>query len=216
MNTSNNDTPAAPIIRIAKIGTCPSISGLSELSFHLGYEANNPQRIHLRLVGNSGNGKVSPKWLALADLEQALASIPADGAFKASVLAPLFRGVSTNNLHFSIAVLQNLSVLKKAEPPAEGYPTASPPWAPLRPLPFFPPRRNICRKPIWRMGRRVADAPKRLAHRVAAFVQQGVDAGHSRCGAGSSCRPQAYVLTPGEEARTAYLLPLRQRNCGGT
>ncbi len=119
--TASDIEAAAPVIRIAKIGTCPSISGLSELTYHLGYEAENTQRIHFRLVANSGNGKVSPIWIALADLEQALASVPVDGAFKASVLAPLFRGVSTNNLHFSLAALLHCGLLKKAEPPAEGY-----------------------------------------------------------------------------------------------
>lgn len=122
MSTSNDDdTSASPVIRVAKIGTCQSISGLSELTFHLGYEADNPQRIHLRLVKNSSTGKIHPGWLALADLEQALSAVPADGAFKASVLAPLFRGRSTNNLHFSIAVLLDCCLLKRAEPPAEGY-----------------------------------------------------------------------------------------------
>lgn len=121
MNASNDDIPASPVIRVAKIGTCPSISGLSELTYHLGYETGNPQQIHMRLANNSSTGKIHPGWLALADLEQALASIPTDGAFKASILAPLFRGRSTNNLHFSIAVLLDCGLLKKAEPPAEGY-----------------------------------------------------------------------------------------------
>ncbi len=112
---------ASPGIRIAKIGTCLSISGLSELGFAIGYQADNPKQIHLRLVSNSGNGKIHPGWLALADLEQALASVPADGAFKASVLKPLFAGRSTNNLHFSIAVWLHCGLLKKAEDPAEGY-----------------------------------------------------------------------------------------------
>ena len=120
MTTSEIET-TSPVIRIAKIGTCQSISGLSELTFHLGYEADNPQRIHLRLVSNSGNGKIHPGWLSLADLEQALSAVPADGAFKASVLAPMFYGRSANNLHFSIAVLLHCGLLKKAEPPAEGY-----------------------------------------------------------------------------------------------
>ena len=112
---------AAPVIRIAKIGACQSLSGLSELTFHIGYEADNPQRIYLRLVSNSGNGKIHPGWLALADLEQALSAVPADAAFKASILAPLFRGRSTNNLHFSIAVLLHCGLLRKAEDTAEGY-----------------------------------------------------------------------------------------------
>ncbi len=118
MTTSES---ASPVIRIAKIDSCPSISGLSELGFAIGYQADDPKQIHLRLVSNSGNGKIHPGWLALADLEQALASVPADGAFKASVLKPLFVGRSTNNLHFSIAVLLHCGLLKKAEDPAEGY-----------------------------------------------------------------------------------------------
>ncbi len=126
MTTSTSETTASPVIRVAKIGTCPSISQASELTFHLGYGADHPQQIYLRLVANSGPGKIHPGWLALADLEQALASIPADGAFKASVLAPLFRGRSTNNLHFSIAVLLHCGLLKKAEPPAEGYVRSTP------------------------------------------------------------------------------------------
>ncbi len=120
MNTSNDNT-AVPLIRVAKVGTCQSLSGLSELTFHLGYEADNTQRIHLRLVSNSGNGKIHPGWLALADIEKALSAVPAESPFKASTLAPIFRGRSTNNLHFSIAVLLHCGLLRKAEDTAEGY-----------------------------------------------------------------------------------------------
>ncbi|MCG3168226.1 MAG: hypothetical protein POELPBGB_04029 [Bacteroidia bacterium] len=117
--TANTESKSeVPVIRVAKTGICPSISGLSELEYHLGYEADDPQRIHIRLVRNSGNGKIHPGWLSLADLEHALASVPADGAFKASLLKPLFKGRSTNNLHFSIAVLLDCGLLKQAE---EGY-----------------------------------------------------------------------------------------------
>lgn len=117
--TANTESKSeVPVIRVAKTGICPSISGLSELEYHLGYEADDPQRIYIRLVRNSGNGKIHPGWLSLADLEHALASVPADGAFKASLLKPLFKGRSTNNLHFSIAVLLDCGLLKQAE---EGY-----------------------------------------------------------------------------------------------
>lgn len=118
--TASDVETVVPVIRIAKVGTCPSISGLSELTYHLGYEADNPQRIHLRLVSNSGNGKIHPGWLALSDIEKALSAIPVDGAFKASILKPLFAGRSTNNLHFSIAVLLHCGLLKKAEPSEDG------------------------------------------------------------------------------------------------
>jgi len=116
-----NEAPVTPIIRIAKIDTCPSISGLSELTFHIGYEADNQQQLCLRLVHNTGNGKIHPGWLYLADIEKALASVPVDGAFKASVLKPLFAGRSTNNLHFTLACLLHCGLLKKADPSEDGY-----------------------------------------------------------------------------------------------
>lgn len=118
MTATTESKSEVPVIRVAKMGICPSISDLSELEYHLGYEADDPQRIYIRLVRNSGNGKIHPGWLSLADLEHALASVPADGAFNASLLKPLFQGRSTNNLHFSIAVLLDCGLLKQVE---EGY-----------------------------------------------------------------------------------------------
>jgi hypothetical protein len=110
-----------PDIRVARISTAPSLSELSELEYHLGYLAGDKGCIYIRLWKNSGNGKIHPGWLALADLENALASVPVESPFKASVLAPLFRGRSTNNLHFSIAALLDCGLLKRADPPGEGY-----------------------------------------------------------------------------------------------
>ncbi len=121
MTISSNDTTAVPVIHVLKIDTCPSISQASQLTFHLGHEAGNPQHIYLRLVANSGPGKIHPGWLALSDIEKALSAVPAESPFKASVLAPLFRGRSTNNLHFSVAVLLHCGLLKKGEDTAEGY-----------------------------------------------------------------------------------------------
>ena len=100
--TSNLDVPD---IRVAKIATAPSLSSLSELEYHLGYLAGNKDSIYFRLWKNSGNGKFSTDWRALADIETVLAKVPADSSFTADALIPMFQGRSVNNRYFSIACL---------------------------------------------------------------------------------------------------------------
>jgi hypothetical protein len=48
-------SPSDTLIRILKIGTCTSLSGRSELTYHLGCNAES--EIHFRVVQNSGNGQ---------------------------------------------------------------------------------------------------------------------------------------------------------------
>lgn len=107
-----------PDIRIAKIATAESLSTLSQLEFHLGYLASSKDRIYIRLWKNSGNGKFNTDWLALADIEKALAKIPAEGSFTAEAFVPLFQGRSVNSRYFTIACLLHAGLLRKTE---EGY-----------------------------------------------------------------------------------------------
>lgn len=107
-----------PDIRVAKIATAPSLSGLSELEYHLGYLASDKGRIYIRLWKNSGNGKFNTDWLALADIEKALAKIPADDSFTAEAFAPLFQGRSVNSRYFTLACLLHAGLLRRTE---EGY-----------------------------------------------------------------------------------------------
>lgn len=105
-------------IRVAKIATAPSLSGLSDLEYHLGYLAGDKGRIYIRLWKNSGNGKFNTDWLALADIEKALANVPAEGSFTAEAFAPLFYGRSVNSRYFTLACLLHAGLLRKTE---EGY-----------------------------------------------------------------------------------------------
>ena len=118
--TTNEVVPSfeVPDIRVAKIATAPSLSGLSDLEYHLGYLASNKDRIYIRLWKNSGNGKFNTDWLALADIEKALAKVPAEGSFTADAFVPLFQGRSVNSRYFTIACLLHAGLLRKAE---EGY-----------------------------------------------------------------------------------------------
>jgi len=107
-----------PDIRVAKIATAPSLSGLSDLEYHLGYLTSSKDRIYIRLWRNSGNGKFNTDWLALADIEKALAKVPAEGSFTADAFVPMFQGRSVNSRYFTIACLLHAGLLARAD---DGY-----------------------------------------------------------------------------------------------
>jgi len=107
-----------PDIRVAKIATAPSLSELSDLEYHLGYLASSKDCIYIRLWKNTGNGKFNTDWLALADIEKALANVPAEGSFTADALAPLFQGRSVNSRYFTIACMLHAGLLARAD---DGY-----------------------------------------------------------------------------------------------
>lgn len=102
-------------IRVAKIATADSLSGLSQLEYHLGYLAGDKGRIYIRLWNNTGNGKFNTDWLALADIEKALAKVPAEDTFTAEAFVPLFQGRSVNSRYFTIACLLHAGLLRRTE-----------------------------------------------------------------------------------------------------
>jgi hypothetical protein len=102
--------------RSSREGQCPS--GLSELEYHLGYLASDKGRIYIRLWKNSGNGKFNTDWLALADIEKALAKVPAEDTFAADAFAPLFLFRSVNSRYFTIACLLHAGLLRRTD---DGY-----------------------------------------------------------------------------------------------
>jgi hypothetical protein len=107
-----------PDIRVAKIATADSLSGLSQLEYHLGYLASNKDSIYFRLWKNSGNGKFSTTWRALADIETVLAKVPADSSFTLDALSPMFLGVSVNDRYFCVACLVGAGFFART---ASGY-----------------------------------------------------------------------------------------------
>lgn len=126
-----------PIINIAKIATCSSLSGLSTLEYHVGYLASNPSNIQFRIWKNSGGGKFNTDWLELASVEKALSGIPLDGTFTASALAPISEGKSVNTSSFIGAALLAEGLLVRSEKVARSYernPNTAVWWSELRAL----------------------------------------------------------------------------------
>ena len=112
----NQSTSAAldasiPAIRILKIASCPSLSGRSTLTFHIGCtrvvtEGEVPA-IHIRVFSNSGGGYFSQEWIELNAIRTALAKVTDGIAVTAHVLSPLFLGQSVNTQAFVLAALKH-------------------------------------------------------------------------------------------------------------
>ena len=89
--------------RILKIATCPSVSGKSQLSYHLG--CNDQQEFQLRVHGNTGSGCFSSDWIAWKDIQTLLNKQPLGKPLSSLSLFPLYPGKSTNSPAFLLAVL---------------------------------------------------------------------------------------------------------------
>ena len=105
--------------RILKIGTCPSLSGRSELVYHLGCNAESEATF--KLVQNSGNGQFNADWLSLESIRKQLDQHPADKPMTSRVLHPLFRGKSSNSPSFLFAVLLAEGLVKPTGEKDGGY-----------------------------------------------------------------------------------------------
>jgi hypothetical protein len=106
-------------IRILKIGTCPTLSGRSELTYHIG--SNTDGEVYIRVVQNSGNGQFNADWVPVTLIERLLTEQPADKPMTSRVLLPVFRGKSSNSPAFLFAVLKAEGLVKTGAEKDSGY-----------------------------------------------------------------------------------------------
>ena len=106
-------SPPDTLIRILKIGTCSSLSGRSELTYHLGCNAES--EFHFRVVQNSGNGQFNAEWVSLTLIEKLLTQHPADKPLTSRIMQPLFRGKSSNSPAFLFVSLKAEGLVKAGE-----------------------------------------------------------------------------------------------------
>ena len=99
MNTVNQKSEIP--LRILKIGHCPSISGKSTLTYHIG--CNDDGDIHIRIHANSAAGMFSQEWVAWSAIEDTLNSHVT--GFTSAAFRGLIQGKSQNNAGFLLAVL---------------------------------------------------------------------------------------------------------------
>ena len=93
-------------IRVLKIATCKSLSGSSDLTYHLGCDPEH--NLHIRLWSNSAGGLHSKHWFSLAAI---LAKLTADKPITSGTLRPVCPG-SRNNGGFILAALCQEGLVK--------------------------------------------------------------------------------------------------------
>jgi len=99
-------------VRVIKRGTCPTLSGKSELTYCLGdYEGDLMIRIH----SNDGGGFFSNEWLPVSKLVDTLEACDPDKPITSVALGSLFRGKSVNSRAFLMAALKAEGILTPVE-----------------------------------------------------------------------------------------------------
>lgn len=105
----------SPEVRILKVDHCPSLSGRSELTFHVGCIG---EAIQLRVYQNSGKGYFNQEWIPLSRIKEVLTSRE---QLTAASLRPIFIGKSVNTAGFVLAVLKHLGLIEISKENRRSY-----------------------------------------------------------------------------------------------
>lgn len=112
MNDQNTtDQPDADDFKVLYVGTCPSLSGQSEITYEVGTIAGDESGgLHLRLTKNTGKGMFCKDPVPVSDIDAILAT---GKELTAKAFLSMWPGRSTNNAGFALAVVRNLGVVKR-------------------------------------------------------------------------------------------------------
>lgn len=106
---------AVPKVRILKVSTCPSLSGRSELTYHVGCIG---EAVQLRVYQNSGKGYFNQEWISYSQIMDALTS---QEQVTAASLRSIFVGKSVNTAGFFLAVLKDLGLIEISKENRRSY-----------------------------------------------------------------------------------------------
>ena len=95
MKHAKPGTDEVSSIRILKMGSCPSLSCKSTLTYHIG--CNGESEILFRVVANTGGGFFNDEWVSFNAIQGAFDKQPKDKPIAALMLQPLFQGRSMNS-----------------------------------------------------------------------------------------------------------------------
>ena len=95
-------SPEQPV-RIIKVASCKTLSGKSNLIYHLGAVDKD---IYFRVYSNDGGGFFSTEWIAMKDIDTALKKSTKDNPITSIMLYRLFKGKSVNTPAFLLAALK--------------------------------------------------------------------------------------------------------------
>jgi hypothetical protein len=125
----NNDAE----MKVIKIGECPSLSGRSSLTYHIGcrsdllekYGAEFNEAISFRIHANSGSGLFSGQWVPVSALKIVFNKERSKDAVTSSSLNSVFAGTSVNTAGFILAVLKAEGLVVHMEDKRRYYQCAS-------------------------------------------------------------------------------------------
>ncbi len=103
---------------ILKTGSCPSLSGKSTLTYHIGHK---DKEVYLSLAENSKSGVLSREWISLRLMEELLAAEQFSFTSRTSSLHTLYNGHSINSGGFMLAVLLKEGLVTYAEGKSRKY-----------------------------------------------------------------------------------------------
>ena len=118
MKTSQPINPDSSI-RILKVATCPSLSGKSTLTYHIG--CNEKSKILFRIANNTGGGFFSKEWIALDTILNIFDQQPDNKPIVSLLLYPLFQGKSLNTPAFLLAVLRQEGLVRQLQDHPKHY-----------------------------------------------------------------------------------------------
>ena len=95
------------MIKIIKIGCCPSLSGKTSLTYHVGRKG---QKIYIQLHGNSNGGFFCKEWVTLE-----LLGVEDQKPISSDTIQALFKGKSANTGGFLLAVLLNEGLVQATD-----------------------------------------------------------------------------------------------------
>ena len=101
--------------RILKVGTCPSLTRASQITYHLGLKDD---QVYLASAGNSGGGLYSKEYMSL---EAIIAAIQGDQPITGKTLRHLFKGKSANTPGFALAAARDLGLIVAVPGDEGGY-----------------------------------------------------------------------------------------------
>lgn len=108
MKSETQNTDAG--INIVKVDSCPSLTGKSTLTYHIGLDADG---IHIRVHANTGGGYFSKEWIAFSAIQETLEK--QTKPFSSILLKPLFQGKSSNTPAFLLSALKHEGVIIDSE-----------------------------------------------------------------------------------------------------
>lgn len=105
-------------VRILKIGYCPSLSGKSTLTYHVGCSGSE---IVVRIFANSSSGYFNKEWVPMTAIMEIFAKHPADKTLTSFALSSIYQGKSTNSSGFLLAALVQEGFVRHLVEKDRGY-----------------------------------------------------------------------------------------------